>query len=241
MLRRIYAHSVFATGVMSYLVWMLINNLDVSIITSQELSQEMIRIVIGAIFSYGFFSLTTTLLVFCVDRFSIIKRLIFRSSYIEGAWVGFYIVVNTREVFLTIEDVRQTIEEITINGQLYKLEKDDNSGYYGTWESNMESFDKRKKELSYTYDSMYIDHSRHKGLVTYKFNCYRGRTPTTFVGYDFDDDHNKETVIRCKRHKKNKGTSYNIKDTTGVLLIEAKDYYLENKHFYSVISQSKEK
>jgi len=153
------------TGLVSFGVWNLLNLIE-NIPNMNSYLQILIKLAVGAFFSYGFFTGIVSLLYRLIEKFKFIKKLFFGSSYIEGVWLCFGIPEDDRMI-LIVQQIEQTADEISVYGQKFDY-NNGNPIYRGSIASTGATFDSDKHTLNLTYMSDKKD-GINAGFVSFQF------------------------------------------------------------------------
>lgn len=186
--KKVYGLSVLFTGLVVFVIWEFLSN--VSNLVSGLLLSDVYFVIIGAIFSFGFFTISVSAFMYLVSNCTIIKKIFFSNHYIEGTWIGFLVYEKIKnEVVFTIEQIQQTTNGVSIHGNSfwYSFDEASESGKFrrrGRWESQGAVFFDGIK-LTYVALSMNSDvETTRTGVITYDFSCHGMKIPKVFWGRD---------------------------------------------------------
>ena len=232
MYKRIYTISLSVTSIFVYVIWHLTSQIDVNFFNT--LGQHIVRAFINVIFAYGFFGAFTKLLVTVGSNHSGLKRLILRSSYLEGVWVGYSYSSNSRGekgLVFYIEQIRQTLDNVFIEGETYY----ENGKSKSTWNSDgLAKIDNTEYSLVYAFKTKRSDRSDQvdfrSGIAHFhfsqdkKFSWYHPKSPQRLRGYSRVLTSTEQEVIAkaCKVSEKNE--------------FSRKELFEKAKEFYKVES-----
>jgi hypothetical protein len=183
--KEIYKWSVFLTGLVSFLVWHVIRFIYIPDVKEYLQIDDnlliIIKFVIGAFFSFGFFIGMVSLFGGIIEKFKFIKKLFFGSSYIEGVWLGFGSAKNDEIVFLVLH-IEQTSYGVSANGETFKY-NDGNLILRGSWASTSATFDNVTHTLIVTYGSNKTNEVNEGFSINNFFNQGK-KPPKEFLGYN---------------------------------------------------------
>jgi len=222
--KKIYQWSIPLTALVSYGVWYLVSLFK--IYDLDDNLQKIINFAIGAFFSFGFFSVIVPIFSLLINKFKFIKRKIFASNYIEGLWIGFFI--NRKGVALTIQQIEQTSDEVSVHGQTFKFNKG-NPIFRSLFHSTGTSFDYNKHILYCTYTSDKLD-GINAGFLNYYFINQDKKPADTFWGYLSNYVYDGKMFFLCKKHSNKK----DMPEITTWIDI-AKKFYEDNKNYFDHI------
>jgi len=194
--KRIYNWSVFLTALASFGVWNLVNLIE-TITGLDDSVLLIIKFVVGAFFSYGFFTGIVSILYRLIEEFKPIKKLFFASSYIEGIWLCSAITKENKLGF-TVHQIEQTSDEISISGQKF----DYNNGNpipVGSLSSTGATFDNKKHLLNFTYTSNTRERI-NAGFASFQFISRGKKAPDEFNGYNANYSTDEKRIIKSIKH-----------------------------------------
>ncbi|GBU28067.1 hypothetical protein R84B8_01625 [Treponema sp. R8-4-B8] len=191
--KKINNWSIFLTALVSYGIWYLINPVT---IFNNNIFQLPLKIIISTVFSFGFFSIIVPVLNWLINKHKFIKRIFFGTNYIEGVWIGFFI--NKKGVALTIQQIEQTSDEVSVYGQTFKY-NNGNPIYRSLFNSTGTSFDFNKHILYCTYISDKLD-GVNAGFLNYHFINQEKKAPNMFWGYLSNYIYDGKMFFLCEKH-----------------------------------------
>jgi uncharacterized membrane protein len=221
--KKIYACSIFFTAIVSYGVWYLVNLLkDIPGINANF--QIIINFVIGAFFSFGFFTGMVSILGWLIVKNKRIKRCFLDSTYIEGVWIGFGGSKDGKIVFIVLQ-IEQTLYGVSVHGQTLKY-NDGNPIFRGSWSSIGASFDNDKHSLDLIYISNKMD-DLNEGFSSNLFINRGKKSPDVFFGFNTNFSTPEKRVFMGKKF-------YDLEDMPDLKTIsnDAKTFYEEQKEFF---------
>lgn len=197
MIRKVYNLSVMITGIVSFLVWLTVSKIDLSSLTANNTVQEIIRIIIDAVFSYGFFQLIVNIIIGSVESNHVIKRALFSSNYIEGVWIGAYTVGEKNDFIVTIEEIKQSVNKVSVTGRMYITSDFENVVYRGDWKSVGAT--NVRNTLAYTFicNELFTNGSG-EGFAIYEFIPNGKKPPVSFGGHAVDSANKGKQIIKCR-------------------------------------------
>jgi hypothetical protein len=227
--KKIYKWSVFLTGLISFLVWHLIRVIKTTDIDGYlQLSENaliIIKFVIGACFSFGFFILIVSLFCWLIVKCKCIKRCFFGPSYIEGVWIGFG-TSEDGEIVLIIQKIEQTSDEISIHGQTFEY-NNGNPIHRSLWSSTGTSFDNSKHSLNFTYISNKMKEV-NAGFCSHQFSNQGKKAPDMFFFFFANYGTHKKRFFMGKKYY----DLENIPDLK-VMINDAKFFYEDQKEYFN--------
>jgi len=223
MYKKINNWSIFLTALVSYWIWYTINPVT---ILNNSIFQIPIKIAVSTVFSFGFFSIIVPILSFVINKCKFIKKIFFSTNYIEGVWIGFFI--NKKGVALTIQQIEQISDDVSIYGQTFKYNKG-NPIFRSLFNSTGTSFDYNKHTLYCTYLSDKLD-GVNAGFLTYHFINQEKKAPDMFWGYLANYIYDGKMFFLCKKYH----DIEQMPDLQSWINI-AKDFYENNKDYFNNI------
>jgi len=193
--KRIYNWSVFLTALASFGVWNLVNLIE-TITGLDDNLLLIIKFVVGAFFSYGFFTGIVSTLYWLIEEFKPIKKLFFASSYIEGVWLC-SVITKDNELGFTVHQIEQTSDEISIYGQKFDY-NNGNPISVGSLSSTGATFD-NKKHLNFTYTS-YNREVTNAGFASFQFTSRGKKAPDEFNGFNANYSTNEKRIMKSIKH-----------------------------------------
>jgi len=222
--KRIYNWSIPLTALVSFGVWYLVKSININGIDANK--QKIINFIIGTFFSFGFFSVTVTVFSQLINKCKFIKRIFLGTNYIEGVWIGFFI--NRKGPALTIQQIEQTSDEVSVYGQTFKY-NNGNPIFRSLFNSTGTSFDFNKHILYCTYISDKLD-GVNAGFLNYHFINQEKKAYDMFWGYLSNYIYDGKMFFLCKKY-------YDIEkmpDLHSWIKI-AKDFYESYKEYFKHI------
>jgi len=221
--KRIYKWSIFLTALVSFWVWNLVSSIaDISWISSNL--QILVKFVIGAFFSYGFFIGIVSLLYQLIEKCKCIKKLVFASTYIEGVWIGFSITEDN-EIILIVQQIEQTSDKVSVYGHTLEY-NNGNPIFRGSISPTGATFDSDKHTLNVTYMS-----DKKKGISagfgSHQFINRGKKAPDSFFGYSANYGSHGKRFITGKRY-----CEFEKMPDLNTMVKEAKRFYEGQKELF---------
>jgi len=198
-MKKIYNFSLLITSAFVYFVWSLTKQIDLNFINNVVI-QKTVEIAIDFILAFGFFHLCANIIVALSSNISFLKRIILGSSYIEGIWVGYYLLDNESEgkkTILYIEQIEQTLDDITLVAEAYYY---DDRKPRCIWNDVTAKIDKHNNSLIYVINVSFFHETpaTNSGVTYYRMqNKGRSSSPEKFIGYSMNIGNQKKETIKA--------------------------------------------
>lgn len=210
-------------------IWLLISKL---LLTNPEWFKNpdnnlynFLGIILTAFMSIGVYRIFLNLCSYLVNNSLFIRKMIFKSSFLEGTWVGFYIGVSGNVRYL-IETFEQNFDSVIIRGKSFN----ELQNFHSTWISDNVNIDVNRGKLSYHYKvESPNETSDHNGIAFFNFERKTKKTaPHELIGFSAD----------LHLSKKCKAVEIKVSDETTIkleiALQKAKELYeTRNTHFFN--------
>ncbi|MCL2809186.1 MAG: hypothetical protein FWD24_03860 [Treponema sp.] len=179
--RKICNIALFFTSIFAFFTWSLTNS-----ISFPYLDNIIIKFLINFASAYGFFRIIVTFAAFILERIPIVKKKIFKSSYFEGTWVGYYQSPSDDKHVVFYQTIEQSFDNAQILSKAYNLE---DMNFRGIWISTSSiSIKPQESELSYLYkfDSSSNNNLNTNGLFIANYQKGKSKIPFRITGHSFN-------------------------------------------------------
>ena len=217
---KIYTIAIFFTSIFVFTIWVLIGGS----IYVDGADQKIYTVLLGIVFSYGFFGLFTNIILLLLNKSTKIRKIVLGPTYFEGTWVGYYMATeNTPVIFFQI--IQQSIDDINITTEAYHIDRRYRCSW---WSVSKVSADPRTLKLYYMYeiDKMVDENEITIGIFNSNFLVNKKwgiSNPCRINGYAFNL-HSKEKV-RVQQIKLRDTISIVNDDCIDVLVKKALEFY----------------
>lgn len=139
--------------------------------------EKPLEVLVGILTGTGLHEALLRTVEFMLNRLKPVKRLILRSSYVEGIWIGFYESTPGRPRF-AIETIRQEWSSLCINGRAYN----EKGEHHGQWSSITATVDGKSGLLRGIYSGD-LASGHYESIGTFQL---QGDPPDKMSGQIFD-------------------------------------------------------
>jgi len=223
--KRIYMISVSITAIVVYFTWHATRQINLATIESTLLNMA-INMGINFITAYGFFKFCVNGLV-SLGNTSWGRKLILRSSCIEGVWVGYSYLKDSKaggkQVMFTIEWIEQSLDSFFIIGVSYN-EAGEMRSFWNT--VDLVKMDISKRSLDYVYSSNNFERDDSSfGIAHFRYLKAKKKSSKKMIGFTENLANEKEMLARAVQIPKVDAHSLSQKE----LLEKARKFFEEEE------------
>jgi len=119
MLKRAYNISLVATSIIVFIAWTSTSRIPYETFENNMVIRNLVLILINSLVAYGSFNALARIIVYISNKCKLIKRLAFRSSYIQGVWVGYSLGDTDDEPRYDILTIEQNMDSMIVQVKAY--------------------------------------------------------------------------------------------------------------------------